>query len=528
MHRFLLLACTLSCLLLTAPASRADIMVGGIGTPAGSTHPLSQFSSLAQGTMMPSRQISGPNTQLHEPNFGIYEPNQQLIYISDFRGQAIRVFPAFASGDVAPIRVINSPQLGQVRANAPVFSHNELGVIVSNCCIATYPLDASGNAVQRIRSVSWGGFSSTELNNPFALIYLPATDEFAVLDHDRAPPHKSRIVFHSRTANGDAAPTRLITGLDVVDASGMAYDPVTRRIFVLRTLLPYPQSSDGVISVFDDTASGNAVALHTMTSNQLNIESNEHFTGLGFDAYTNRLMVSSTQSGNPARNRIATFNAAAIGPTTPIQMLNGANLSAHTVGVPFGVPSSPPAPPPLIAIAHPTALAYGQTSVLSWQGGQGNGAVSFSVTSGMDVCEVSGSTLSATGVGACVVTATKAAEFLIPEQTASVNLSVTPATQAPLIASATPAVLSIGGTSLLTTQGGSGTGAVHFQLESGFGLCALQGTTLTALAPGSCTVRAYKAADAHHHTAGSEAITVIVNAGDGVFADGFEAHVTQP
>ena len=119
MFRALFATCLFSCLALSVPLCRAEIMVGGMGAPEGSTHPLSQFTSLAQGTMTPYRQIAGPGIQIREPLFGTYEPNQQLIYISDFRGQAVRVFPAFASGDVAPIRVINPPRLGQTRANAP-------------------------------------------------------------------------------------------------------------------------------------------------------------------------------------------------------------------------------------------------------------------------------------------------------------------------------------------------------------------------------------------------------------------------
>ena len=523
MRRTLASTFVLTCLALAAPASHADIMVGGMGAPAGTTHPLSQFSSLAQGTMLPNRQIAGPDIQLHEPNFGAYEPSQQLIYISDFRGKAIRVFPAFASGNAAPLRVINPPLLGQARANAPVSAHNELGVIAGNCCIHTYPLDASGDAVPRLRGIDSGSGGVTELNNPGALIYLSASDEYAVLDYERAPPYASHILFYPRTANGSVPPARRITGPHLANAVGMAYDPAARRIFVLRR---EPSSTFGTINVFDDGASGMAVPLHAFSSDQLYVQNGQYFVGLGFDPYTQRLMVSSTQPGTPANNRIVSFNANVPGTVSPIQTLDGVNLSQYTVGVPFGVPSSAPAPMPLLAIAHPTALVYGQTSALSWMGGSGVGMVSLAVSGGQSICEIDNGTLTAIGVGACTVTATMAAAFPHPEQTASVRLAVTPATQAPLTLGVAPATLAVGETSALTAQGGSGTGVLQFQLRNGHGsgICDIQGSTLTALAPGTCDVQVFRQADAHYYPAVSNAVqvTVTVTAGSGVFADSFE------
>ncbi|HPA01333.1 MAG TPA: hypothetical protein PLK29_03815 [Chiayiivirga sp.] len=524
MFRALFATCLFSCLALSVPLCRAEIMVGGMGAPEGSTHPLSQFTSLAQGTMTPYRQIAGPGIQIREPLFGTYEPNQQLIYISDFRGQAVRVFPAFASGDVAPIRVINPPRLGQTRANAPVFAHNELGVIAYNCCIDTYPLDASGDAVRSIREINWGGGGGgSGLNNPSHLFYLPASDEYAVLDSEPAPSYAARIVFHHRLSSGSVPPSRMITGPSVANARGVAYDPSTRRIFVLRiTPQPPPAGNLGLINVFDDQASGDAAPLHSIHSADLHEEPGHYFVGLGFDSHTGRLMISRTQYGNPASNRILTFNAAAVGSTSPVQDLSGTNLSPYSVGIPFGVPLSPPGPMPLLAVAEPSAIAYGDTSALSSLGGQGVGAVSFSVTAGPGACEVSGNTLTAIGTGACTVTATKAQAFPYPEQSASVNLTITPAAQAPLTAFASPNTLPVGNTSALTTQGGSGTGAVSFLVTDGFGSCAIQGNTLDALAPGSCILRALKAGDDHYYIAASQEVTVTVVAGEGVFADGFE------
>ena len=527
MRPVLVLACVLA--LLAAASARAGIVVGGIDVPVGQTHPISQFTSVAQGAMAPYRQIAGPDTQVREPYFGVYEPNQQLIYISDFRGKAVRVFSAFASGNVAPLRVLDSPFIASTRANAPVFSHNELGVIVSACCIDTYALHASGDAVMPVRRLHWGGAhgSSTELHNPNSLIYLPALDMYAVLDSERDPPYARRIVFHHRTSRDYAAPSNRITGPNLQGAVGMAYDPDTRRIFVLRSVpqATFPSVTYGVISVFSDVATGDAVPMHTITSTDLYVDGAKYFVGVGFDPYTNRLMVSSTQPGMPASNRVVALSATATGATPAIQILNGTHLSANQVGIPFGMPQFPTTQASLIAIAHPTTFAYGQNSALSSHGGLGNGAVDFAVTQGAASCRLwaSRTSVAAIAPGSCTITVTKAASTIFPAQTATIELIVTRAAQAPLILAATPDQITVGGTSTLSASGGSGDGALYFQILEGAANCTISGQIVTGIAPGTCSVYAYKEGDANYNVIGSQEVFVTVVQTQAVFADGFEA-----
>ncbi|MEP6880940.1 MAG: hypothetical protein ABI866_03050, partial [Dokdonella sp.] len=121
-------------------AADAELMVGGYPPSSSSNHPVSQFSAFSQGNAAPIRQIAGAMTQLNGPANISYEPIEGLLYVSDFWGQAIRVFPAFASGNSPPLRIINPPILGQPRANVPLPGQDELLVIGSNCCIFTFPL----------------------------------------------------------------------------------------------------------------------------------------------------------------------------------------------------------------------------------------------------------------------------------------------------------------------------------------------------------------------------------------------------
>lgn len=327
-----LAACLLSTLALAAPGVHAEMALGGYFPQ------IAFFGANAQGADAPQAQIAGAATQMVESPFGVYEPNEQLIYVSDFNGQALRVYPAFARGDVAPLRVLNPPTLGQTRASAPVYAHDEIGLIVSNCCIATYPLHASGDQTFAIRTINWGGASgsATDLNNPLSLRYLPDTDEYVVSEYDR-------LVFHARTAGAYDAPTRRITGSAVANCIGLAHDPAAHRLFVLcqATWDGTSPTTDVRIAVFADDASGEATPLYTIEGDAtgLDLPPGYYANGIGHDPYLHRLMVASgTGSGDPAQNRVVVFADDASGNATPVQALSGANLGAGSLGTPFAVP----------------------------------------------------------------------------------------------------------------------------------------------------------------------------------------------
>ena len=159
----------------------------------------------------------------------------------------------------------------------------------------------------------------------------------------------------------------------------------------------------------------------------------------------------------------------------------------------------------LIANAATTVLAFGGTTTLSTIGGSGTGAVSYASNNGN--CTIVSSTLTAAGVGSCIVTATKAADTNYLVASTTVGITINQAAQATLTAIATPAMINFGATSTLSTTGGSGTGAVSY--ASNNGNCTIAGTTLTGAGTGSCTVTATKAADTNFNsTTGSIGVTV--------------------
>ena len=339
-------ACLLSAVLATlvfALPARADMGIGGFSRPGQTGVPLRIFGPAVNGTGAASYEMSGPGLGLTDTQWVTYEPNERLLYVSDFYGQAIRVYPAFATGNVAPLRVLNPPQLAQTRANAPVFAHGELGVITSNCCIATYALNASGNSVSALRTVRWGGGAdpTTQLNNPGSLIYLPDTDEYAVSDSEPGT-NARRIIFHARTSNNWTAPTRMLTGNGVAGAIGIAHDQRSRLLYVLATTTLANFDIIGRVAVFPDTASGAAVPLYTIAGGltQLNRPGGHYYIGIAHDPYLRRIMVSTgTSQSTTSTHRVIVFNEDAAYNVPPLRDLSGDTLGPGYLGTPFAVPS---------------------------------------------------------------------------------------------------------------------------------------------------------------------------------------------
>jgi Calx-beta domain/Putative Ig domain len=162
----------------------------------------------------------------------------------------------------------------------------------------------------------------------------------------------------------------------------------------------------------------------------------------------------------------------------------------------------------LVASSTPSTLAFGGTAMLSITGGSGAGVVTYASNS--PNCTIVGATLTAAGVGTCTVTATKAADTnYVAATSAGITITVNQAAQATLVAVSTPSTVTFGGTTNLSTTGGSGAGGVTFASNSAN--CTIVGTTLTAAGVGTCTVTATKAADTNYTAATSAGITVTIN-----------------
>lgn len=70
------------------------------------------FRGGASGDEAPIRIIQGPRTKLMYPHSVTLDPEGREIFVADPRRRAILVFPVEANGDVPPVRVIEGPKTG--------------------------------------------------------------------------------------------------------------------------------------------------------------------------------------------------------------------------------------------------------------------------------------------------------------------------------------------------------------------------------------------------------------------------------
>ncbi len=148
-------------------------------------------------------------------------------------------------------------------------------------------------------------------------------------------------------------------------------------------------------------------------------------------------------------------------------------------------------------ISISNSLRVGSTATLSTTGGSGTGAVSFTSTR-TSICTVSGNVVTAIAVGTCSIMATKAMDFSYIEAVTIFNTPVvaTQISQAS-ISVVVPSFLAVGVLASLSTTGGSGTGAVTFTSLT-TSICTVSGTVVRAVAVGTCTISATKAADSSY------------------------------
>jgi hypothetical protein len=157
-----------------------------------------------------------------------------------------------------------------------------------------------------------------------------------------------------------------------------------------------------------------------------------------------------------------------------------------------------------------TSGTYGTGLTLTTSGGSGMGAVSYSAIDGTaSNCTVAGDVLSVSSAGTCSVTATKAGDGNYnPVSSLPTTVTFAKADQATLSVTSTSGTF--GSALMLTTSGGSGTGAVSYALDSGGTApgCTLNAGSLSVSSTGTCLVTATKAGDGNYNPVSSSQATV--------------------
>jgi hypothetical protein len=194
-----------------APSARAELLVGDAGdqTPAavltyadsaaGAATPLGSFSTAAGNGIAP----------LQDPSSLTFDPLENVVYVADFYGQAIRVYRPGAVGNVAPLRTLNPSLLGQPRQVALSTLHDEL-IIATGCCVITYGRYTYGTQAVPSRylppSYTPEG-SSTRLNNPGGIVLRTSSDEIIIPDTGNGPNNTyfGVVLFFPRSLTGNSS-----------------------------------------------------------------------------------------------------------------------------------------------------------------------------------------------------------------------------------------------------------------------------------------------------------------------------------
>jgi hypothetical protein len=334
-------------LLLLAPQARlhAEILIGGFGDGV-TPEPLRGFSDNANGNVAPKRVLGGPTTGLKTPAGGVYEPVENVIYVADFYGTAIRVFYANANGDAAPTRVVGPTYTGQARSVAVDVAHNELLAFTSGCCYAAFDRGANGDVFFK-RYVQWGGLSGsvTQQNSPGALVYMAPTDEVAETDTDSASPYTPKLLVFNRTDSGNTAPKRMLKGTNTQFgnyAGGLAYDAGARKLYVGAYTTNPDLSRSARVLVFDDSANGNVAPSRSIAgaATGLELSATSSIGGLAIDPEHQHLIVSISDYNAAAGNKLLVFALGASGNTAPLQTIAGGSTGLpKSIGAPIWVSS---------------------------------------------------------------------------------------------------------------------------------------------------------------------------------------------
>jgi hypothetical protein len=316
-----------------APSARAELLVGDAGdqTPAavltyadsaaGAATPLGSFSTAAGNGIAP----------LQDPSSLTFDPLENVVYVADFYGQAIRVYRAGAVGNVAPLRTLNPSLLGQPRQVALSTLHDEL-IIATGCCVITYGRYLSGTQAVPSRylppSYTPEG-SSTRLNNPGGIVLRTSSDEIIIPDTGNGPNNTyfGVVLFFPRSLTGNSSPYRTLEGAQTLlgtSASHISQDEVHDEIYVSsQDSATYPYGLR--ISTFAGSASGNVAPLRSIGGDATQLEDIHQ---IFYDDISESLYVS-VGGENGVAPKVLVFARGANGNVAPDRTIipNGASFS---------------------------------------------------------------------------------------------------------------------------------------------------------------------------------------------------------
>ena len=142
------------------------------------------YPRTASGDAAPLRVIQGPKTQTNWPTGLAYDPRSHELFVANDMGDSILVFSASASGDVAPIRVLTGPKT-LIKNPTGVYvdtNNDELWVAnFGNHTATAYKLTAAGDtAPQRVIRSAPRDQPTLSIGNPHPVAYDSKREQLLV------------------------------------------------------------------------------------------------------------------------------------------------------------------------------------------------------------------------------------------------------------------------------------------------------------------------------------------------------------
>lgn len=310
----------LAALLMAGIPAHADLLVGDYAGP-GNPGAVFRYDDIADGAVLPLLSFgtdTGDGSGLHAADAITFEPIENVVYVADSDGQAVRVYAATAIGNSTPLRTLNPPSIGHPRQVA-ISRATGLQLVATDCCVAAYLLKDSGNAVPAQRFLPSGNTvegSRTRLNHPAGIVLRASSNEIAIPD---VASGTGVVLFFSSGCTGNCGPYRTIEGPTTqlgAAAKGIAFDVARDEIYVLST--DSAQAPYGFrISVFAGGAQGNVAPLRSVAGAATLLDD---VHAIAFDPSTDTLYASVGGDGTPGL--VLAFARDANGNTAPQRVID--------------------------------------------------------------------------------------------------------------------------------------------------------------------------------------------------------------
>jgi len=261
------------------------------------------FSREARGNVPPTRELYTPHG-----TYGIaVDEGRQEMYLTIQHDSAIVVYPKYATKDEPPIRMIQGDKTRLADPHGiAVDTKNNLLFVTNHG--STHTVDPKENV----------GGSGIQLGRREGKPNWPIGLDQAIPGSGRLVPPS--ITVYARTANGDAAPVRVIEGpkAQMNWPTGIAVDPDRNEIYVAN------DGGDSIL-VFDASASGDVAPIRIIKGPK-SMVSNP--TGVFLDKKNNELWVA-----NFGNHTAAVYRPTANGDTPPLRVIRSAPPDRPTPGM---------------------------------------------------------------------------------------------------------------------------------------------------------------------------------------------------